>query len=69
MTSKEEIEKLDYILTLHLNDKGMELWSRIKKDLEILEIIKENMTIDDWENVRVKTNADWNKVMEWLDNE
>ena len=39
----------------------------IRKNLKILEIIKANMTIDDWENVRAESNDDWNKVRVWLE--
>jgi len=78
MISKEEIKRLEFILTLHLNDKGIELWNEIKKDLEILEILKENAILyvnDINKNVKsIQINIttcdyNFNKVEEWLNNE
>ena len=68
MTSKENIERLDNAIKEHLSEQCYMIWNSIKKDLEILEILKRNK-LDLWdfkqdivdfdESLYTKTAYEW----------
>ena len=83
MTSKENIERLDNAIKEHLSEQCYMIWNSIKKDLEVLEIIKKWSFLDTFYredtdttydrflcNIHTKgMKEDFEKVKEWLENE
>ena len=68
MTSKEALEKISWSFPMWLLNK--EIYEVIKRDLEVLEILKDNLTIRN-EQLWLKhiSIEDYLKVKEWLEND
>lgn len=73
MTSKQLINQLCYEYnTKNYNEERLKTTQEIKKDLEILDILKRNIFVEDnmiYANPNELQKDDYNKLKEWYEND